>query len=519
VFVLAIACANLANLTLARTTGRTRELAVRAALGASRWRIVRQLVTESLLLSLAGGAIALALAKAGFVGMRAASSEGLFLLVDLDARLMVFATALSFAAPLLFSVIPAVRASRTDLNETLKEEGTRGTAGRSAGRGRAALVVSQIALAFSLLVASGLLLKTMVNLTRADLGFDPKGLLATSLEPPAWKYTADDQVQRFYAAVVERLDALPGVTAAAAASSIPALTRDTVVRFETAARSTREEDRPWAARVVVTPGYFATAGIPILSGRAVERRDDHRSAKVAVVSREAARRYWPDNTSPVGQRIQLDGATLEIVGVVADISNPDITRAPDPRIFLPLAQHPWRSMSLLVRTSGEPAAAASALRAAVRREDADAALSRIQPLDALLEEEFSASVVLIALFLAFAAVALGLASAGLYGVMSYGVSQRTHEISIRLALGAVPGEIRRMLVRQAGWLVGVGIVLGVGVALLLGQLMGSLLYGVGPRDPSVFGGVLGLLVAVAAVATGVPARRAMRVDPARTLRA
>jgi ABC-type antimicrobial peptide transport system permease subunit len=159
------------------------------------------------------------------------------------------------------------------------------------------------------------------------------------------------------------------------------------------------------------------------------------------------------------------------------------------------------------------------LRAAVRREDADAALSRIQPLDALLEEEFSASVVLIALFLAFAAVALGLASAGLYGVMSYGVSQRTHEISIRLALGAVPGEIRRMLVRQAGWLVGVGIVLGVGVALLLGQLMGSLLYGVGPRDPSVFGGVLGLLVAVAAVATGVPARRAMRVDPARTFRA
>jgi putative ABC transport system permease protein len=522
VFVLAIACANLANLTLARAGGRAREIAVRAALGAGRGRIVRQLVTESLLLSLVGGALGLGLAQLGFVAMRAASSEGLFKMVSLDWRLLGFAAVLSVVAPVLFSLLPSLRSSRADVSAMLKEENGRGTAGRSAGRARATLVVAQVSLAFMLLIVAGLLVRTMVNTTALEVGFETGRLLLTSLEAPSWKHTSDADLRRFYERLEGRLAALPGVTAAGATTHVPTLGGESPVTFDIAGQSAAADDeRPWAARSVVTPGYFGAIGLPALRGRVLVPEDTAGSTPVAVVSREVARRYWRDEESAIGARIKLSGDDdrwVEIVGVVRDLASSDPRRAANPHVLLPISQNPTRAMSLIIASAGKPETIGGSVRAAVREIDPDAALSRIESMDTRLAEARSSGFVMVGLFLAFGLVALGLASAGIYGVMSYGVSQRTREIGIRLALGAVPGEIRRLIGGQAAILVGAGSVIGLLGGVLLGWAMQSLLYGVGVADPLTFALVVTTLGAVSAIATWLPSRRAMRIDPAQTLR-
>lgn len=521
-FILLIACANVANLMLARATGRRGELAVRTALGAGRWRVVRQLVTESLLLGLFGGIVGLAVAAAGLKVIRAVASEPFFELVTIDQNVLLFGAALSFVAPLLFSVLPAVHATGADASEALKQASAR-TIGGAARRSRHALVVSQVALSLSLLVVSGLIVRSMIAVTRADLGMDPKALLTLQMGLPEWKY-GSTRVGPFYDDLLRTIESLPGVQAAGAASRLPLLASAPSVRFAIEGRpDPKAEERPWAAEVIASPGFFRAVGMPLIAGRLFAPTDDGSREPVAVVSAETARRYWKTHEAAVGARVSVIApgqppSWMRIVGVVADVANANIERAPDPHLYLPMAQQPARSVGVIVR-SEQPEALAAAVRGAIRAADPELAISDMQTMARALDEEQSDSRVLTGMFVAFGVIALLLASTGLYGVIAFSVGQREQEIGVRVALGASPHEIRRMIFRQAARLVVVGCVFGVLGAAALTQTIRSILFGVTPLDPATYAAVLATIAACAVLATWLPARRAASLDPVRSLRA
>ncbi|HXW08260.1 MAG TPA: ABC transporter permease [Vicinamibacterales bacterium] len=520
-FVLLIACANIANLVLARATGRRREMAVRAALGASRTTMVRQLLTESLLVGLLGGGVGLAVAYGGLAVIKAAAYEPFFELVVIDRNVLLFTAALSLLTPLLFSLVPALHASGAGVNEMLKEGGSRVGGGRRGRRSRAALVVSQLALAMTLLIVSTLLVRTMVAINRVDWGFEPAGVLTMRVEAPAWRYETDSAVRDYFDRVIARLGAMPGVHAVAAVDRLPVLGGESTVALAVDGFApSRPDDRPWAVATTATSQFFAAAGIPILAGRGFAPGDAAAAPQVAVVSQEMARRYWGDARRALGGRVSIDRETrgwLTVIGVAADLRRADL-KGTNPQIYTSADQVPQRAMTLMARAEN-PDALLGAARTELRAQDPDVPVSQLRTAEEAFDDEMSSSRILTGMFVSFAVLALALAASGLYGVISYSVSQRVQEIGIRMALGAVPTDIRRLVIRQTLVLLGTGCIIGLAGGAAVARLTSRLLYDVSASDPSTYFGVAAVLCLVALLATYAPVRRATRVDPLVALRA
>jgi predicted permease len=522
-FVLLIACANVTNLALARVAGRRRELAVRTALGASRWRTLRLLIIEGMVLGLAGGALGLAVAEGGLRLIRAAAYEPFFDLVRIDRTVLLFAMGVSILCPVLFSLLPALLASDNQVGEALKEGGRTSGAVR-ARRSRHALVVAQVALAMTLLVVAALAVRTMIAINRADLGFDPRPLLTAQIVTPGWKHKEDGAAAQLQDDVLARLRRLPGVEAAAAASALPSLGQGTRITFVVSGRPpATDAERPWARWVVVSDDFFRTTGIPLLAGRAFTDGDRAETEAVAVVNVTAAQKYFGSTSAALDARLSTTAPGeapqwIRVIGIAGDTSNPDIELPPDPQLYVPLLQRPSRTTALLVRAA-RPADVASAVRGAVREADSDVPIFQLRTFDEALNDELSSNNILAGMFSAFGFLALALASTGLYGVLSYTVGQRTQEIGVRMALGAVPGDIRRLVLTQGLRLVAVGGILGLVGAFLLSQTMRSFLYGVTASDPATYAGVVAAVAISSLLAMWMPTRRATRLDPVRSLRA
>jgi len=523
-FVLLIACANVANLLLARATARQREIAIRVALGASRARIARQLLTESLLLSGAGAALGLALALWGAGWLAAGDPAGLAQSFEMgvDAGVVGFALALALGTGLLFGLAPALQAVRTGPNEALKE-GARGSSGGS-HRLRSALVVAEVALSLVLLVGAGLLLKSFASLLRTSPGFNPQNVLTVSLNLPQVKYPEAAQSSQFYGRLMERVRAMPGVRAVAAVNNLPLGSTNSDTNFIIEGRPPLAQDELQGAWFSpVTAGYFQAMNIPVLQGRALDERD-HAQAPLAIVINEAmARRYWPGD-SPIGKRIGTGrrsptGPTWwEVVGVVGNVRAFTMESDEPPTFYIAHAQRPARRMNLVVRTEGDPLALAPALRSAVWELDRDLAVPSIATLDAVVGRSLAQRRFILVLLAGFSGVALVMAAVGLYGVMAYIVTQRTNEIGIRMALGAQPGNVLALVLRQGMTLAGIGMALGVALALAVARSMESLVYDTSPRDPATFAAIAAALALAALAACYFPARRAARVDPLVALR-
>lgn len=521
--LLVLACANIMNLLIARLIARRQELAVRTALGATRLRIVRQIVSEGLVIGVAGGLAGLLLASIGLQGIHALSTEPFFKQIGIDWRVLSFAVVLAMAAPLLFSVVPTLRVLGADIRSSLNDGGVRSSGGERQARGRGALVTLQVALAVTLLVVAGLVAQSVRQIVIADVGYDPSVLLSTSLEIAPWSVPDDAAALRRREALIARAAVIGGAQGAATTTVLPALQFPDTWRFTIAGRpAATERDMLTTGGAIVSDRFFEVVGIPLVAGRAFTPADARPDAPaVAVVSRETARRYFGGNA--VGAIIDLpaqDGApalAATIVGVSRDTANPDLDRQPEPMLYLLDTHRPSRWTQLVVR-SATPAALAAPLRAAIRAVDPDLATFQLRTVTAAFADETSSSVLLGALFAAFAGVAVLLAAAGLYGVMSYAVSQRTPEIAVRLALGASTGAVARDVVGRTVRLALAGSVFGLAGAYALARAMHSMLYGVTPSDPSAYAGAVVLATVSALVASWLPMRRAASVDPIQSLR-
>ena len=522
-FVLLIACANVANLLLARATARHQEIAVRTALGAGRLRIVRQLLTESLLLAVAGGLLGLLFALWGVDLLAALVPENVprFDETSLDLRVLGFTLAASVLTGMLFGLAPALQASKLDLNEALKEGGRTGTTGRGRNRVRSLLIVSEVALSLVLLVGAGLLIKSFVRLRNTDPGFDPQNTLTASVSLASARYEKDEQIARFYEQLIERVRSLPGVEAVGAVAPLPLSGNGISFSFNVIGRPEPPPGQGLSASArFITPDYFRALGIPLRKGRAFTDQDKAGTPPVLIVNEAFARRYFPDE-EPLGKRLRLGYNRLEgeIVGVVGDVRGTSLSVPGSPEYYIPEAHGAWSDMSLVVRTStSDPSAFAPALRAAVGEMDKEQPLYDVRPMSALVARSVARQRFSMTLIAIFAGLALALAAVGIFSVMSFLVAQRTHEIGIRMALGAQPRDILRMVVGHGMTLTLVGVGLGLLAAFALTRLMVSLLYQVSATDPFVFGGIALLLPLVALLACYVPARRATRVDPMVALR-
>ncbi len=484
--VLAIACANVANLMLARGAGREREMAVRAALGASRGRIVRLLLTEGLVLSVLGGGLGLLLASWGLDLIRSVTFEQFFALVSVDRRVTAFSAAISLLTPLLFGLLPALQATSVDLVTALKEGGGSVGASRRRVRGRNLLVTGQLALALALLLVAGLVVRGALALGQLPLGFDHRRLLTIRTELPEARYVDDAQVRAFVARLEARLRGLPGVEGAATAAGRPV--------FE--------------------------AGPSDLRGRAFGAQDVPGSEPTVVVNEALAARHFPGQ-DPLGRRIRIGEAgapSRTIVGVAADVLNTDPGQPTLPQAYLPLDQHPVRTLAFLIRTDQLDAVVAAARRE-VRELDPEQPLYDVETMERAFYETLSSRRVVTGMFLLFATVALGLATLGLYSLISYLVSQRTREIGVRVALGASRADVMGLVLRQGARLLLAGLALGLLLGAGLARVMAGALAGVSPTDPVTFTLVPLLLGVVGSLAAAVPARRAARVEPAVVLRA
>lgn len=523
--VLLIACVNIANMLLARGVSRQKELAVRMALGAGRGRLLRQLLAESGLVSL----LAAGLGLASTWGLRQVflaitrHQNVLLLEAEIDVNVVGFTLLVAVVAPLLFGLMPAVRTTGTDPNETLKENAGRGSAGRGGLRSRGLLVAAQAAMAVIVLVAAGLIFRTVVNIESHELGFDPSGLLTGRVELPESDYPDSRRVRELFQQAEERLEALSGVEAAELVRFRPLATVLQPANFEIQGWDSQEWEVPSAGRNVVGPGYFDLLGVPILAGRPFRDTDGPDAPPVALVNREAVERYWPGDDA-VGARIRLGsdgdaGGWTEVVGVVDTITTGDLDEPEAPEVYVPFAQRPVRDMAVVARTVGDPLAAVAGLRGVFRELDPDLPVTDVRSMGQIRYDDVSEAYVLVTLFAVFAVFSLVMASAGVYGVMSWSVSQRTREIGIRMALGARGEDVRGMIIRQGAWLTLAGTAVGMLGALAVGRVLASVLFEVSPTDPLTFVGVPAVMLAVALLANWIPARRATRVDPMTSLRA
>jgi putative ABC transport system permease protein len=524
--VLLIACANVANLLLARAAARESELAVRAALGAGRGRLVRQLLTESVLLGLIGGALGLLLAVWGTGLLVALQPQGIPRLDDvrIDATVVGFTAGVALLSGIIFGLVPAVEVTRSGLVPSLREGGRGALSGRGSTRVRSTLVVAEMALAVVLLAGAGLLIKSFVRLQSVDPGFRPQGALSFSLSLPEAAYRDESVRSIFYERLLDRMEALPGVRTAAVVSDLPMSGGATFLTFEIEGREpARPGDEPGAQILRATPDYFRTLAIPVLRGRAFTDEDREGAPPVVVLNQEAVRRLFPDQ-DPIGQRIRLglgdDTAEVsrEVVGVVGNVRQLGLDEEPQGVVYVPQAQAPVGSMDVVLSTSVPPMSLAGVVKREVEALDPNLPVNDLQPLQEIVSESISEPRFYMLLLSIFAGVALSLAAIGIFGVMSYTVAQRTREIGIRMALGAHPRDVLRLVVGRSLALAGMGTALGLLAALAGARLLSGLLYGVGATDPLTFLAVAAILLGVAFVASYLPARAATRVDPNVALR-
>jgi putative ABC transport system permease protein len=520
--VLLIACANVANLLLARAAARQKEVAIRMALGASRKRIMSQLLTESLLLSLTGGVLGLLLASWGMQLLVAYGPADVPRLheVRLDRYVLFFTLFVSVVTGVLFGLAPALQASKPDPVNTLKQDGRGLTYGRN--RMRAVLIVSEVALSLMLLVGAGLLINSFWRLLRTDAGFNPKSVLALDIPLTTTTYKTAEQRVAAFQQLTDRLKTVPGVRDVSVASNIPWIDRDIELSFQVEGRAPYKPGEEAVADYnVVGPDYFRTMDISVLRGRVFMDSDNANAPQVLLVSNAFVQRYFP-NEDPIGRRVVFDGndkTAREIVGVVADVHRQGLDRNVQPEMYVSFAQRPERRMNVLVRTEARNALELTpTLRAQVKAFDPKQIIWRTRTFEELLGQSVAPRRFNMWLLGIFASVALILAAVGLYGVMSYSVSWRIHEIGIRMALGANRSNVLRLVVRQGMTLTLIGLALGLVGAFSLSRVLRSLLFGVTPTDPLTFAGVSAVLIIVALLACLIPARRATRVDPIVALR-
>ena len=525
-FLLLIACTNTANLVLPRALARRREVAVRAALGAGRARLVRELLTESVLLGLLAGAAGVALAYLGLQALASLAPKPMPRLQDmaLDGRVLGFSLAVSLLTGAAFGLFPALSASRADLRTALHDSGRSPAPARH--RGARLLVVAEIALSLVLLAGAGLLLESFRRLLSIDPGFDPEGVLTVATSLPPARYPRPDQRAGFYAEIVERLSARPGILSAAAITALPVGGGSTIAtRFTVEGRAALPPgQRPRADFNAVTDGYFRTLRIPVRKGRVFTDADRRGSPAVSIVNEALVAEVFPGE-DPVGQRLRIgvstdagDPETFEVVGVVADVRPFGWVGPVRPQIYVPHAQQSWPFMSLVVRTSGDAGALAGLVRRELAALDPEQPAPDVRPLSALASDALAPNRFVLALLGAFALLGLSLATVGVYGVVAGAVERRTGEIGLRLAVGADSRDVLVMVMSHAARLAAAGVGLGLLAALALTRVMKALLFGVSATDPCTFGAVAAVLIAATLLASYLPARRASRLDPARVLR-
>jgi len=522
-FVLLIACANVASLTLGRAAAREHELAVRAAIGASRGRLLRQLLTESMVLSLIGGAVGLLVANWGLSALLALAPNALPSTADirLDRWVLAFTFGLSLVTGLVFGAIPAWQAARGGPHEALKHAAARVTGSARQGRLRRALVVGEIALSLVLLVGAGLLIQTFARLIGTDPGFDPQRLVAAEIWLTGTRYDSTPAITGFYRDLTARLQTLPGVTSAAVVEAgLP------LQQGGNATVTVSGENRWSIDYRSITPGFFRTLGTPFVDGRDFTAADAAGAPPVVIVNESFARRVLAD-PAPLGRTVSVEGQPRQVVGIVRDVRS-FVGLPPPATVFIPSAQTPaaltrlfgsWFATHVVVRTSGDPAAVQAALARVIRETDPFVPVGRVRAMEEVLRGSLAFQRFVMALLTAFAGLAIVLASVGLYGVIAYLVAQRTHEIGVRMALGARSRDVLRMVLGHGLRLVAIGVVLGLVGALALTRFLAGQLYGVRPTDPLTFIAVTALLALVALAAAWLPAQRAARVDPMIALRA
>ena len=525
IFVLLVACANVANLLLARATARYKEITIRSAIGAARGRLVRQLLTESLLLSCLGGGLGLLLAIWGTGLVEAAGSKinPMFHDIHVDMRCLAFTFGLSIITGLIFGLAPALQISKPNLAESLKEAGRGSGPSASRNRLRSVLVVSEIAITLVLLVCAGLLIRTVMRLRSVDTGFNAQNILAMNVGLPGIKYSKPENQISFFKEVTERIAALPGVKGVGTTSVLPLSDN-----FDGRGLVVEDHPKPRGEEITVdlyiaTPGYLRTMEIPLLKGRSITEQDGSESPKIALINSTMAAQLWP-NEDPLGKRIKFPGNEKNpqpwrtIVGVVKDVSQYALDKKPPMQIYLPLDQSPISFNTIVIRTATEPTAMIDAVRREILAVDKDQAVFNVTTLAQLMGESVSLRRFFMLLLLVFAALALTLAAGGIYGVMSYVASQRTHEIGIRMALGAQASDVLKLIIGKGMVLALIGVAAGLTGAFALTRLMAGLLFGVTATDAFTFVTVSVGLIAIALLACYIPARRATRVNPLVALR-
>lgn len=523
-FVLLIACANVANLLLARAAARQKEIAVRTALGARRWRIIRQLLTESLLLSVVGGAFGLLIGYWGVKALVALNEDRIPRAheISLDWKVMLFTFGISILTGILFGIVPALQTTKTDLHETLKEGG-RNAAATTKQWIRSSLVVVEIALALAVLVGAGLLVKSFLHVQQVNPGFNPEGMLTMHLSLPMTKYSEAPQRANFYKQVINDVRALPGVQSVGAVSVLPLSGGGSSGSFRIEGRDVPPgQSSPHGARWAATPDYFKTMGIPLIRGRYFEDRDTSEALPVAIIDQALAQKYWP-NEDPLGKRIVFEGTRdnplwREIVGIVGHVKHTDLEGESRAQYYMPHQQRPQPNMALVIRTPNDPNALAGSVRSVIKSADSDLPVFRVRTMDQFVADSMTQRKFALLLICVFACLALLLSAIGLYGVMAYSVTQRTHELGLRMALGAQASDVLKLVVKQGMLLAVVGLAIGVVGAIFLSRLMKTMLFNVSATDPLVFVGIALILAAVALLACFVPARRATKVDPMVALR-
>ena len=522
-FVLLIACANVANLLLAKAAGRRKEIAVRSALGASRARLIRQFLTESVLLALMAGALGVLLASWGVSLLVSAATGNIprAAEISVDGRVLGFTLVIAVLTGVIFGLAPALQASKTDLNTALKDTSRGSGGGLRRARVRSGLVVAEVALSVVLLIGAGLLIRSFLLLQHVDPGFNPGRLLVATISLPNSRYSKTDERAAFYTRLCQELSALPGVISAGATQTLPLTGSDsrTLVAIEGRPVPPLAE-RPIVSMGIVSPDYFKAMGIPLLRGRFFTDHDIESSPTTVIINQSFARRFFPDE-DPIGKHMLGGGSqpqTREIIGIVGDVRHIAVDTSPAEALYLSSNQRPQLAMSVVVRTSGPPSSVSAAVRSSVLAIDRDQPIASVQTMEEIVSSSISNQRFTLLLLGLFAAVAMALAAIGIYSVMAYTVTQRTGEIGLRMALGAQTRDVLKLVVGQGMAMALIGIAVGVGGAFALTRVMTSLLFSIGVTDPITFIAIPLILAGVALAACFVPARRAAKVDPMIALR-
>jgi putative ABC transport system permease protein len=525
VLVLLIACTNVANLLLVRASAREREVGIRTALGAGRGRLIRQMLTESVVLAMVGAAVGVALARVGVSLLAAMAAQTFPRLADtrIDLMALAFTIVVALATGILFGLFPAFQIARATTHDVLKEGSLASTAGRGRLRLRRVLVAAEVALSLLLLVGAGLLIKSFMRLQAVDAGFDPSGVLTMRVVVPGARYSQPDQVRNFYQEVLRRVSALPGVTKVGANNGIP-LSGSGGSGTTTIDNPAFPDDRgtPEADQRIVTPGYFEAMGMTMISGRPFDERDSSTGQPVAIIDETMARTFWP-NEDPIGKRLKRGGRQspqpwLTIVGVVRHVRYRTLEEPSRVQLYMPHAQVPTTGMSLAIKTSLETRTIANSVQREVTAVDREQPVWAIRTMNELMATSVMRRQLIMSLLTLFAGIALALAAVGIYGVISYWVTQRSHEIGIRVAIGASRLDVLKMVLGQSMSVVLIGVAIGLAGAAVLTRVMGTLLYNVSTTDAATFAGYSAALILVGLLASYLPARRATRIDPVTMLR-